>query len=782
MAISKKYKDKLNDLIKESPVISKQKLVEKLQVAPNWVSRNIEELISLGFILEKQSFIENKKEKLTHNLSDIKSFNYLLLKHYINRSYVDLGLVAPFLLESKEIQDSSKCSELIDEIDKKITEDNFDYFTFLKTIIECEDYLNPLHSTNFPINIIIYLKTLYDSIELLRPIEINENLSLIITNTFKDLFNLQPTEEQLQVVAKAINYASSSDINHKSVSIQADAGSSKSTSALVIQNILRVNLNPLIVAKTNKAISGMSNAKTISKFLQENVGLSTTKDTWEEKRLKAFQNKDSIPFLIVDESSQVGELERIILSTVCKKILFLGDISQCKPIHDRQAVNVIYLHSLKTQYRFFNSSMKIDDTCFQGLFSKYHKEKKREKLNELFDTSIKGYFNTFGYYEKEENKYILKNDYTESFNNYIDILKSYSNDNSIIIAYSQNAVDTINNIINEGTNFKIGSKVSLILNDYENNQYNGFQYRVLKQENKKYLCKSIETGEEYLFHSSWLCLSYAITTMSAQGSQWKYVLGIDRTSPVTELWTDRYVIITRASIEVSFLSSNGMDKNNLPVNPTFSPRDILTRFVSQAKEGNRNNTLYYCVQELNKINSPSVYYDKLYKLALDTQLPISEVNTIFNDKISNNLSLNSLNYNLNLRTVQYFTPVFHNGKTLKGSDRILTKEEALQYSNISYIAEELKNSNRIVIDCDSKETVKIFEQYLNKTESYVNEDRSSAHLVFTTDKVVPTKHKKDIDLLGNQKFSLRNIKENKVYNNLPSIELTQNILDLFNEL
>ena len=81
---------------------------------------------------------------------------------------------------------------------------------------------------------------------------------------------------------------------------------------------------------------------------------------------------------------------------------------------------------------------------------------------------------------------------------------------------SQNFVDTINTIINEGTDFKIGSKVSLILNDYENNQYNGFQYRVLKQENKKYLCKSIETGEEYLFHSSWLCLSYAITTMSAQ--------------------------------------------------------------------------------------------------------------------------------------------------------------------------------------------------------------------------------------------------------------------------
>ena len=118
-------------------------------------------------------------------------------------------------------------------------------------------------------------------------------------------------------------------------------GSSKSTCAIVIQTILRANLNPLIVAKTNKAIVGMDNAKTIARFLQENVGLSVTKDTWEERRLKAFQKQDTIDFVIVDESSQVGELDRILLHTVCKKVLYCGDLNQCSPIHDRKAVDAI---------------------------------------------------------------------------------------------------------------------------------------------------------------------------------------------------------------------------------------------------------------------------------------------------------------------------------------------------------------------------------------------------------------------------------------------------------
>ena len=112
---------------------------------------------------------------------------------------------------------------MIDILDNKIEEESFDFIQLLKKIVECEDERNPLHSSNYPINIIVYLKTLYDSLPLLEEISVSEETLLIINNTFKDLFNFYPTEEQIQVVAKAIKYASSKDLNYKSVSIQSDA-------------------------------------------------------------------------------------------------------------------------------------------------------------------------------------------------------------------------------------------------------------------------------------------------------------------------------------------------------------------------------------------------------------------------------------------------------------------------------------------------------------------------------------------------------------------------------
>lgn len=778
MAISKKHKEKLLDLLLIDNTYTKQKLVSLLGVAPNWISRNLEELTLLGFNLDKESKVTNKEIKLLNNLLDLKCFNYFLLKHYINKAYIYYGLVAPFQLELKEIRNNIIASDLIDKIDDKINETSFNYLGLLRDIIECEDPLSPININNFPLNLSIYLKTLYDSFNLLQDIIISSDTRLIINNTFKDLFNIEPTEEQLQVVSKAINYASSVN-SYKSVSIQADAGSSKSTCAVVIQTILRANLNPLIVAKTNKAISGMSNAKTIAKFLQENVGLSVTKDSWEERKLKAYQKKDSIDFVIVDESSQVGELDRIILNIVCKKILFMGDKNQCKPIHDKQAVESIYLHSLKSQYRFFNSEMKIDNTCFQSLFTSLHKEKRREKITKLFETSIIGSFYTEGSYVKEETSYILKNNYEQSFNNFIPTLFEYVNDNCIILAYSQNAVDTINYILNDGKNFKINSKVSLKVNDYTQNQYNGYQYRIIEEyPNNKFKCKSIENGTEYIFPGSWLDLSYALTTMCSQGSSWEYVLGIDKTCPNTEIWTDRYVIITRASKKVSFLTSNGFSSSNKLINVDI----VLNDFKEKAKEGNRNNMLYGSLKDLIKLDATESDYQKLYELAIKTDLPKQEVDNIFEHNLKSNICLEYLKPNKIKRTKQYFTPIFYSGKTLKGVDRVLTYEEALNYPNTMYVAEELKESNRIVIDCDSKDTVEKFIHLIDKTESYINEDYSSLHLVFTTDKLIPTKHKKEIDLLGNEKHSLRNIKNNKTYNNLKAIKITQDILDIFNGL
>lgn len=790
MAITKKYKDKIKELIKNKTEYTSTELIQLLGVAPNWITRNKTELEKEGIFVSRKirSDLGKVRDKkfLEIDLLDLNYKNNLLLKYYINKAYVYFGLVAPFYIEQQPSKIINS-TDFIDILDDKIKETSFDFIQLLKDIIECEDTYHPLHSTNFPINVVVYLKTLYDSIYLLQDIEVSSETSLIINNTFLDLYGFYPSEEQIQVVAKSIRYASSNELNYKSVSIQSDAGSSKSTCAVVIQTILRSNLNPLIVAKTNKAIVGMNNAKTIARFLQENVGLSVTKDTWEERRLKAFQKQNTIDFVIVDESSQVGELDRILLHTVCKKVLYCGDVNQCSPIHDRKAVDIVYLHSLKQQYRFLYSQLKINEEPFQHVFTKYYKEKRKEKLQNLFDSLVVGEIFTEGYYEQEVNDYLLKNDYSHSFLQYNELLEQYKDNNSIIIAYSQNAVEAINNQLNEGPSLKINSKISLKQNDYSNFQYNGYQYRVTEiLDNNKYRCKSIEDGSEYVFPGSWLSLSYALTTMSAQGSAWDNVLGIDRTCPNTELWTDRYVIITRAAKNIKFLRSKGINnKKAIEVTPEISFNlsldNILMFFSNNAKEGNRNNLLYGCLRDLDKLNASQSYYDKLYNLAIDSGLLKEEITEMFNYK-KDNLKLNCLPINLNPRSNREYTPVFTNGKTLPGKERKLTYEQAASYNNLSYVSEELKNSNRIVIDCDSKETVDLFIKYADKTEAYINEDKSSAHFVFITDRVLPTKHKDKIDLLGNEKYSLRNIKENKKYNNKQAIVLTQDVLDIFNEL
>lgn len=801
MAINKKYKDILIPLLEIKKEYSIKEFQQYLGIASNWVHRNREELLSLGFIIVSSTRKQRQDSGSTRvgsklvkaifekSLLDFKYYEHLLLKHYINKAYTDFGLIAPFQLEAKEFRKEYVSSEIIDLIDDKIKSETFDYLDILKTIVETSDIKHPFHISNYPINITIFLNTLYNSIPLLQQIKVSEDTLLIINNTFKDLFGFLPTEEQIQVVAKAILYASSPSISYRSVAVQSDGGTSKSCCAIVIQNILRANLNPLIVAKTNKALVGMKNSKTIAKFLYENVGLSVTKDSWEERKLKAFQKQDLIDFVIVDESSQVGELDRIILQTVCKKVLFMGDKLQCKPIHDRQAVDTVFLHTLKYQYRFDNSELKIDGMPFQSLYTKFNKERRKEKLQELFEKIICGYISTEGFYEELLGDYLLKNSYNSSFLPYIDLLNEYSKDNAIIIAYSQSAVDAINSLINNGLKFKVNSKVSLIQNDYINSQYNGYQYRIIEiLPDNKFLCRSIETNTEYIFKGAWLTLAYALTTMTSQGSQWDYVLGIDRTCPSSELLRDRYVIITRAVKSVNFLSSKGMgSKEDITTSQEtatlieLSEKAILDLYRHSAKEGNRNNLLYGCYKDLIKINAEGSAFKVLYQLAIQSGLEEVEINSIFNlnTKI---ITLQYLPVNTENRTVKYFTPVFENGKTLIGKDRTLTEEAALSFTDIKYIAEELKGSNRVVIDCDSKETALIFEKYIDKTESYVNSDLSSVHLVFTTSHLIPTKHKPYLDLLGNEKHTLRNIKNNKTCNGNVAIPITQEILDLFNEL
>lgn len=223
-------------------------------------------------------------------------------------------------------------------------------------------------------------------------------------------------------------------------------------------------------------------------------------------------------------------------------------------------------------------------------------------------------------------------------------------------------------------------------------------------------------------------------------------------------------------------------------------------------EGQRNNLFNKCLYNLKKaetdqIITTSQYLQGKLRLVAAVQvsgLPEEEIQSVINsvessigiksNRVSNPIKqssyiiLDDLPINLNPRLVNYYTPVFTTGKTLKGEDRVLTYEECLLFAGLKHVAENLKHTNRVVIDCDSSETFKLFEHLIDTTECYIGSDRDTLHLVFTTDKLIPTKHRSNIDLLGNATNSLRNIKPNKTSNGLQATPLTQDILDIFNTI
>ena len=232
MAITKKYKEQLEALLLIKTNWLPTEIIEKLCVAPNWVSRNREELTSLGFNLirkGREDVGKPRRESLMLSeivsdlsLSDLHYYNCLLLKYYINKAYVYYGLVAPFQLESTFFRNKTVTSDVLDILDNRIISENFDYRKLLREVVETSDVNSNIFYTKFPVNVTVYLKTLYDSLVLLEPVDVPDDLKQIVKNTFNDLFKLEPTEEQYQVVVKSLRYAASPS-SYKSVSIQSDA-------------------------------------------------------------------------------------------------------------------------------------------------------------------------------------------------------------------------------------------------------------------------------------------------------------------------------------------------------------------------------------------------------------------------------------------------------------------------------------------------------------------------------------------------------------------------------
>ena len=126
-----------------------------------------------------------------------------------------------------------------------------------------------------------------------------------------------------------------------------------------------------------------------------------------------------------------------------------------------------------------------------------------------------------------------------------------------------------------------------------------------------------------------------------------------------------------------------------------------------------------------------------------------------------------------------------NKPMIQWSKGCMTMGDAVALSRQKYLAENLKGTHLIVIDCDGNhgdeldwETMWFLNRWRDDTHcivkpGYDTEIPQSFHLTFTTDRVIPTMHFPwaHIDIVGNRRNSLRYWK-NKKWNGLAPAEMT----------
>lgn len=570
MAIDLNKQNIIKELLTEKTAWTSPELQTKLNVSASWVSKNSVELKLYGIEIPRKEHKEHKEHstkgqtKLIANRLDIDTLtfngnwsasNWLQIRFLVNQFHMLLNIPVPFAIES-EVKDG----DTITPKEYAKLEANFNDWMLGKTVDNLYSFLKDLKETILTKDkeynkasakkIFIHMFNIVQSYPYITLVEKDSLMLNQVKDAFKDIHEFEPTFEQIQVVAKAYKFATGCYANHKVASIQSDAGSSKTTCALVIQHMLRERV-PYITAVTNKSLNNIKNSKTVASLLSTYADIEIG-DSYKIKLTKAKANQNILPFIIVDESSQCGMRTRMLLETISEKVLYMGDQEQLPAIMDEQGVDFLYLHTLSTQYRFLNA----EDT-FQIQYSYYNKNKFYDRADRLLQTKLLGSVRAVSKFvatTDASSGYERYSDYTEAFTKHTDLLKSYKSDEHLVIAYAQNAVDAINNIINEGQDIKVGSKVMLVINQYAVEQFNGFIYKVIQVEGKRVLCRSLDTGNEFWYKASELMLAYAVTTMKIQGSQIKHVLGIvDTMRTLKNL--DRYVITTRASHTIRFLKS-----------------------------------------------------------------------------------------------------------------------------------------------------------------------------------------------------------------------------------
>lgn len=620
MAISDKQKELLSTL-KPPVATTSDRLKKLLGVSDSWISKNKKGLETLSVFVERKKHKPHKPHKphkkhkphkphkkhsnagksLPKTLTTLKTLEFKGNTYKLN-NFLPLRVISNEVFKYYTLPFPTEVFSNLDA-----------YYTMRQRVLEhffsegspniplLEDYVKEILATvgeprrgdegdflkssqYIPKDVkhsLISLKYLLDSVPVLDPLDVPESALKEIKEAFAEVCPYPPTEEQIQCLYKIKLYALgtlplSGEDPPTAVSIQADAGVSKTTIALAAQKLLK-HLDPYIVAVTNKALDRKGECRTVHALLAETASIDNIRYDYDTKVLLAEAKRGSLEFLIVDEASQVDFNTRYLLETIARKVLYLGDKAQLPPVEGVRGVDRVFLHTLTEQFRFVAS----EDT-FSQEYTKANKELDTETLESLIASKTIGCVFTSSKEVRVGRKIVNFYNYEEALKPFTTLLKSYSSDSHQIIAYTNQCVDAINEIVNEGKDLKVGSKVILQSNDYEKEQYNGFQFRIVDilKEGKSilYSCKSIETGITYKFSASQIDLGYAITTTKSQGSAWPHVLGILNTYPA-QRGIDNYVIVTRQERSIKLIETYNTSQ---PMSDRF--KRILPYIPSHLKE------------------------------------------------------------------------------------------------------------------------------------------------------------------------------------------------------
>ena len=141
----------------------------------------------------------------------------------------------------------------------------------------------------------------------------------------------------------------------------------------------------------------------------------------------------------------------------------------------------------------------------------------------------------------------------------------------------------------------------------------------------------------------------------------------------------------------------------------------------------------------------------------------------------------------------------NNKPMIRWSKSMMSLQDAKSWPGSLWVGENLKGTQRIVIDCDGDHTsqldyeaIAFFQKYaklthcLSKPKTIAEYEGkhpypmwdmpASFHLTFWTDRIIPTKHFKNVDIIGNKENSLRYCK-NKQWNGVDATNLDPEIWD-----